>query len=71
MGREYVPQKAEEKKMSGKWIVDVSSVYEQDKEVVDKLKNGKTSHEDWLIKQVKEGSINIVQYYNEETHEIL
>tara|TARA_R110001583_G_scaffold95276_1_gene238978 strand:+ start:233 stop:406 length:174 start_codon:yes stop_codon:yes gene_type:complete len=55
--------------MSGKWIVDVSSVYEQDKEVVNKLKNGKTNHEDWLIKQVKEGTINIVQYYNEETHE--
>ncbi len=67
MSEKYI----EEKKMSGKWIVDVSSVYEQDKEVVDKLKNGKTSHEDWLIKQVKEGSINIVQYYNEETHEIL
>ena len=48
------------------WTVDINSIYDESKDTVDKLKSGKINQTDWLVKQVKEGNIYILQFWEEE-----
>ena len=53
-------------KTSNNWTVDINSIYEESKDTVDKLKSGEINQTDWLVKQVKEGNIYILQFWEEE-----
>ncbi len=48
------------------WTVDINSIYDESKDTVDKLKSGEINQTDWLVKQVKEGNIYILQFWEEE-----
>ena len=55
------------KKVKGKqWIIDISSVYDQDERLIKVLDNNSRLQKKWLHKMVDRGWIEIVQFYNEE-----
>lgn len=52
--------------MAKEWIVDISSVYEQDSRLVKVLENNPELQKKWLHKMVDQGWIEIVQFFDEE-----
>ncbi len=55
--------------MSKQWIIDISSVYEQDERLVKVLESNPELEKKWLHKMVDRGWIEIVQFYNEKNEE--
>ena len=51
--------------MPKQWIIDISSVYEQDERLVKILHNNPHLRKKFLHKMVDIGVIEIVQFYNE------
>jgi len=56
--------------MPKQWIIDISSVYEQDERLVKTLHNNPHLRKKFLHKMVDIGVIEIVQFYNDETGDI-
>ena len=53
--------------MPKQWIIDISSIYEQDERLVKILYNNPHLEKKFLHKMVDLGKIEIVQFYDEET----
>ena len=52
--------------MPKQWIIDISSIYEQDERLVKILFNNPHLEKKFLHKMVDSGKIEIVQFYDEE-----
>ncbi len=52
--------------MAKEWVVDISSVYGQDRRLVKVLENNPELQKKWLHKMVDHGWIDIIQFFNEE-----
>ena len=52
--------------MDKEWIIDLSSVYNQDKRLVKVLEDHPELRKKWLHKMVDHGWIEIVQFFNDE-----
>ena len=55
--------------MAKTWTVDISSIYEIDKRLVKVLNNNSELQKKWLIKQVKNDCIEIIDFWNEAKEE--
>ena len=55
--------------MSKQWIVDVTSVYDQDERLVKALDGNQELQTKWLHKMVDQGWIYITQFYDQESEE--
>ena len=51
--------------MDKEWIIDISSVYDQDRRLVKVLENSPELRKKWLHKMVDQGWIEIVQFFND------
>jgi len=55
--------------MTKQWIIDVSSIYEQDERLVKVLENNPHLRNKFLHKMIDKGEIEIVQFYDQLTEE--
>tara|TARA_Y100001935_G_C16992170_1_gene353967 strand:- start:353 stop:526 length:174 start_codon:yes stop_codon:yes gene_type:complete len=53
--------------MAKQWIIDISSIYEQDERLVKILFNNPHLEKKFLHKMVDSGKIEIVQFYDQKT----
>lgn len=52
--------------MNKQWIMDISSVYDQDIRLAKVLENNPELQKKWLHKMVDQGEIEIVQFFDGE-----